>query len=94
MTLIFTATATCLLQVQAWIAMSGSKDNLDQARRALRESFLNDLRTLDVEQAGDSLVISGRVNSFYHKQMAQEIVRAVCEGVELHNTVDVARRTD
>ena len=74
--------------------MSGSLDNLNQAREALRQSFLQDLRALSVEQAGESLVITGRVTSFYHKQMAQEIIRAVCQGVELHNTVDVKRRSD
>ncbi len=74
--------------------MSDCKDNLDHAREALRQSFLHELRNLNVEEAGASLVISGRVQSFYHKQMAQEIVRAVCQDVELHNTVDVSRRTD
>jgi len=74
--------------------MSGPRDNLVQAQRALRQSFLQDLHDLSVEQSGDSLVISGRVDSFYHKQMAQEVVRAVCQGVELHNTVDVSRRSE
>ena len=40
-------------------------------------------------KAGDSIVISGRVRSFYEKQMAQEAVRAVCNGVQLKNSVSV-----
>lgn len=62
---------------------------LDRARNALRSSPLSVLKSLKVDQAGDSLVISGRVHSFYQKQMAQEAVRAVCENVQLNNTVSV-----
>ena len=69
--------------------MSYSNNSLNQAKRALRESTLHALRELEVEQAGDSLVISGKVTSFYHKQMAQEIVRSVCRDIELCNAVDV-----
>ena len=71
------------------VRMSRSNDNLIQAKKAMRESSLHALRELVVEQAGQTLIISGRVGSFYHKQMAQEIARAVCRDIELHNTVDV-----
>lgn len=69
--------------------MSRPTDRLNKARQALRESCLHALRELEVEQAGDSIVISGRVSSFYHKQMAQEVVKAVCSDIELFNAVDV-----
>ena len=49
------------------------------------------LRELQVQQAGQSLVISGSVDSFYHKQLAQEAIRAVCRDVELVNSVAVDR---
>lgn len=69
--------------------MSRPNNSLNQAKRALRECRLHPLRALAVEQAGESIIISGRVNSFYHKQMAQEIVRAVCNDIELRNNIDV-----
>lgn len=74
--------------------MTRSNSNLNQAKRALQQSVLPPLRELVVEQAGQALVISGQVGSFYHKQMAQEIVRSVCRDIDLQNTVDVERRVD
>lgn len=71
--------------------MATATSNLDLARNALRQSSHFVLRGLTVEQAGKTLVISGRVSSFYQKQMAQEAIRAVCDNVELQNTVDVDR---
>ena len=62
---------------------------LTRARLALSRSPFSAIRGLLVEQAGELLVISGRVDSFYKKQMAQEAIRAVCHDVELQNTVNV-----
>lgn len=55
-----------------------------RAQMALANSPIFELRELQVEFDGtcDSLLISGVVSSFYHKQLAQEIVRAVCKNVE------------
>ncbi|MES1213845.1 MAG: BON domain-containing protein [Singulisphaera sp.] len=47
------------------------------AQSALADSTIFDLRDVIVEEGEDALVLRGRVSSFYHKQMAQEIVRAV-----------------
>ena len=69
--------------------MISGRTALERARVALTDSPISALRELDVEQAGDSLVITGRVSSFYQKQMAQEAIRAVCQDVELLNTVAV-----
>ena len=69
--------------------MSSRLTALERARVALMHSPIPAVRDLDVEQAGDSLVISGRVGSFYQKQMAQEAIRAVCDDIELLNTVAV-----
>jgi hypothetical protein len=66
-----------------------SSSILEQARDALRGSPLCSIRELQVEQHGDGLLISGKVDSFYKKQMAQEAVRAACRDVELQNAVDV-----
>ena len=55
----------------------------------MRESTLHALRHLEVEEAEDAIIISGRVSSYYHKQLAQELIRGLCDGVELRNTVDV-----
>ena len=46
-----------------------------RAQTALASSPIYDLRELQVEQRNGSLVISGRVSSFYHKQLAQEVQR-------------------
>lgn len=67
----------------------------ERAQRALSGSPVYALRDLRVEHAGESLTISGRVLSFYHKQLAQEVVRAVTrqfEGAraEVVNIVEVA----
>lgn len=60
-----------------------------RANRALAHSPICDLRSLRVAAEGDSLMLSGRVASFYHKQVAQEAVRAVASGVRLVNAVAV-----
>ena len=65
-------------------------DALQQrAQTALSTSPIYDLRDLHVERSGDQLLISGTVASFYHKQLAQEVVRAVVEDIEVINSVDV-----
>jgi len=60
-----------------------------RAQTALASSPIYDLRELQVEQRNGSLVISGRVSSFYHKQLAQEVVRTVCQDIELINSIRV-----
>jgi osmotically-inducible protein OsmY len=60
-----------------------------RASAALAASPVHELRELRVEPRNGSLLISGRVSSFYHKQLAQEAVRAVCREVEIVNAVCV-----
>lgn len=60
-----------------------------QAQSALGSSSVYDLRKLRVESSGDSLLIRGAVSSFYHKQLAQELVRRVVREMLVVNTVDV-----
>jgi len=64
---------------------------LSQAREALHNSPISSIRDLEVEVLEDALVISGKVRSFYEKQMAQEAIRAVCDDLQLRNSVDVSR---
>ena len=62
-----------------------------RAQTALGKSPVCELRDLRVEMRDGALVISGAVSSFYHKQLAQEVVRAVCKDceVELINLICV-----
>lgn len=51
-----------------------------EAQSMLNSSPLYDLRELRVEDAdGNRLVIRGMVSSFYHKQLAQEVVLGLCK---------------
>jgi hypothetical protein len=61
----------------------------DQAQAALQSSPIFALRELRVERNGELLLISGRVSTFYYKQLAQEVVRSVSEGLQVVNTIDV-----
>lgn len=50
---------------------------------ALAGSPICELRDLRVEPFERGLVLSGSVSSFYHKQLAQEAVRAICNGIDI-----------
>ena len=60
-----------------------------RAQTALDSSPIQELRNLQVEQREETLLISGAVSSFYHKQLAQEVVRSVCKGIEVINSIRV-----
>jgi osmotically-inducible protein OsmY len=60
-----------------------------QARSALASSSVYPLRELTVESQNDAILITGSVNSFYHKQLAQEAVCAVVGAIEVVNSVQV-----
>ncbi len=66
-----------------------TKDVRQRAQKALEASPFYALRELQVEQDGGTLLICGRVTSFYHKQLAQEVVRTAAKGVEVVNSIDV-----
>lgn len=61
-----------------------------RAQAALTNSPFYELRDLLVEQKQDALRISGCVSSFYHKQLAQEVVRSVCSDARLINSIRVS----
>jgi len=60
-----------------------------QAQMALAASPVYALREVQVEQDGDVLHLTGRVSCFYHKQLAQEAIRAIDKDVPLVNAIDV-----
>lgn len=60
------------------------------AAAVLANNSVRDLRHLRVDHNNNKLHLSGRVRSFYHKQLAQEAVRAVAAGLTVVNKVDVA----
>ena len=67
-------------------------DVASQAKAALGRSRIFDLRRLDVEQEGECVVLRGRVDSFYHKQLAQELVRVAVDKAEVINAISVDYR--
>ena len=65
------------------------KETQPRAQQALKASPIFALREVRVVQDGETLTLSGRVSSFYHKQLAQELVLALAEGLEVVNRIDV-----
>ena len=61
-------------------------DSAARAKSALSRSRIYDLRRLHVDQDGEAVVLRGRVSSFYHKQLAQELVRSALEGNAIEGT--------
>jgi hypothetical protein len=74
-------------------------DTASRAKAALSRSQIFDLRELEVDQDGECIVLRGRVGSFYHKQLAQELVRIALNrdgehGAEVMNAINVVYRRD
>ncbi|TWU65732.1 MULTISPECIES: BON domain-containing protein [Crateriforma] len=62
------------------------------ALAALAESSVSELRFLRVDESENSLHLTGRVKSFYHKQLAQELVRPLADGRQVVNHVNVCHQ--
>jgi hypothetical protein len=62
---------------------------LDVARSALSASTIPQLRRLSIERGDEQLVIRGRVSSFYHKQLAQELIRGKLPDAQVVNEIQV-----
>ena len=62
---------------------------LQRARYALSSSPVHGLRDLTLDSIEGGLCISGRVTSFYHKQLAQEIVLGISGSLDVVNRVQV-----
>ena len=65
-------------------------DTLASAAQILQKSHLPHLRSLDVDESSDEVVLRGQVGSYYHKQLAQEAVLAVLGDRRLKNLVVVS----
>jgi hypothetical protein len=59
------------------------------AIKALADSSVAELRFLRVDESESEICLTGRVRSFYHKQLAQEAIRPVADGRLVVNRVDV-----
>jgi hypothetical protein len=59
------------------------------AQAALAEGAVAALREVRVDQVGNSLLLSGMVTSFYHKQLAHEQVRLAVGDIEIVNSIVV-----
>ena len=59
------------------------------ASSVLSRSPVRDLRRIRVDGKADHLNLSGKVRSYYHKQLAQETVRGVARGMRLVNQIQV-----
>ncbi|HBV64064.1 MAG TPA: transport-associated domain protein [Rhodopirellula sp.] len=55
----------------------------------LSNSSVRELRFLRVDDCANHLELTGRVGSYYHKQLAQETIRRVAGGMQLVNRVQV-----
>jgi hypothetical protein len=62
-----------------------------RAAQALRQSVHPALRRLAVEETESTVVITGRVNSYYLKQLAQETVLALGSQCTVVNRVLVVK---
>jgi hypothetical protein len=69
-------------------------DIVEQARAQLKSSRIYVLRQLQVLPDGDAIVLRGNVDSYYHKQLAQELVRMTVDGAEVINDISVVYRAD
>ena len=63
-----------------------------RAQTVLRKSPVHALRSLTVRWDGEQLMLLGRVCSFYHKQLAQEVIRAVAKDIRVRNKIEVNYR--
>ena len=59
------------------------------ASNALAQTGVGELRSLRVDAVDNKLKLSGAVRSYYHKQLAQEALRSVLQGVPVQNDVAV-----
>jgi len=70
--------------------METSEQTFAQAANdVLASSSIRELRELRVDGTATQVQLSGRVSSFYHKQLAQEAVRPLTDGRQIVNRVRV-----
>jgi osmotically-inducible protein OsmY len=71
------------------MAITSMNDVQPKAQAVLATSPFHELHDLHVEHRDGVLHLSGDVSSFYHKQLAQEVIRSVCQGINVVNSIRV-----
>jgi hypothetical protein len=71
--------------------MNANNSLAERAADALRHSPIPVLRRVTVEQSSNTLILHGRVPSYYYKQLAQEAVLPHLAGQPLQNDLEVIR---
>src|SRR5258708_7614766 len=71
------------------LASQAKADLASEAKAILGRSRIFDIRALEVEQEAECVVLRGRVDWFYHKQLAQELLKTKMDGVEVINEIHV-----
>jgi hypothetical protein len=61
----------------------------DEIERRMNESPHHELRQIQIDVRDNQIVLTGRVASYFLKQMAQETARQVCHRRQIRNTVIV-----
>lgn len=61
------------------------------ASSALRQSPISALHSLEVTETDDAIVLTGRVSSYYYKQLAQETVISIAGNREVVNNIRVLK---
>jgi osmotically-inducible protein OsmY len=69
------------------MASAVEMDVASRVRSTLAHSPIYVLREIHVEKDGDALLLQGKVDTFYHKQLAQEVVRSVADGMRVVNAL-------
>lgn len=68
----------------------GTITDANELQHKLQRSSHADLRAVRVRAQADVIRISGRVRSFYAKQIAQTLVRHECQAGRIENVIEVA----
>ena len=66
------------------------EETVERAQLALKRSSIGELRRLKAIDEGDAIGLHGQVDTFYHKQLAQELVRNELDEVPILNHVQVS----
>jgi hypothetical protein len=71
-----------------------SGGRLALAKAVLSKSKIRDLRRITISQEEDHIILHGRASSYYHKQLAQELIRCELPDVEVINKMQVEYTDD
>ena len=73
---------------------AGADSALSRIREKLESHphFRGRTHLLQIEAAGGSIVVSGRLPTYYLKQLLQEVIRALPDAAHIDNCVNVSYR--